>query len=30
MCETELETLDKSSIFRVLNLFVEHDVVHTF
>lgn len=26
--ETELETLDKSSIFRVLTLFLEHDIVH--
>ncbi|MDE5656124.1 MAG: transcriptional repressor [Muribaculaceae bacterium] len=26
--ESELGTLDKSSIFRVLNLFVAHEVVH--
>lgn len=26
--EFALETLDKSSIFRVLNLFVEHGIVH--
>ncbi len=26
--ETELDTLDKSSIFRVLTLFLEHDIVH--
>ena len=26
--EERLSTVDKSSIFRVLNLFVEHDVVH--
>ena len=26
--ETELETLDKSSIFRVLTLFLERDIVH--
>ncbi len=34
MALTDLEqrmlSLDKSSIFRVLTLFVEHDVVHTF
>lgn len=28
--EEKLLSMDKSSIFRVLNLFVEHDVVHTF
>lgn len=27
--ETKLETLDKSSIFRVLNLFVSHEIVHS-
>lgn len=27
--ETELGTLERSSILRVLNLFLEHDVVHT-
>lgn len=26
--ENALETLDKSSIFRVLNLFLEHEAVH--
>lgn len=34
MCLSDLEealwTLDKSSIFRVLTLFLEHDIVHTF
>lgn len=30
MLEDELVTVDKSSIFRVLALFLEHDVVHTF
>jgi len=28
--ESMLITMDKSSIFRVLTLFVEHDVVHSF
>ncbi len=28
--EQQLLSLDKSSIFRVLTLFLEHDVVHTF
>lgn len=28
--ETEMLNLDKSSIFRVLSVFVEHDVVHAF
>ncbi len=28
--EQRLLSLDKSSIFRVLTLFLEHDVVHTF
>jgi Fur family ferric uptake transcriptional regulator len=28
--EQELGTMDKSSIFRVLSLFLEHDVVHAF
>lgn len=28
--ENELATMDKSSIFRVLTLFLEHDVVHAF
>ena len=28
--EQELCTMDKSSIFRVLTLFLEHDVVHAF
>lgn len=28
--EGRLLSLDKSSIFRVLTLFLEHDVVHTF
>lgn len=28
--ENELETLDKSSISRVLNLFMEKDIVHAF
>ena len=27
--ENELETVDKSSIFRVLTLFLEHDIVHS-
>lgn len=27
--ETELQTLERSSILRVLNLFGEHDIVHT-
>lgn len=28
--EDMIETMDKSSIFRVLSLFVEHEVVHVF
>lgn len=28
--EILLETMDKSSIFRVLTLFLEHDIVHAF
>lgn len=28
--EERMLTLDKSSIFRVLTLFVQHDIVHTF
>lgn len=28
--EATMLSLDKSSIFRVLSLFLEHDVVHTF
>lgn len=28
--ETRLLSMDKSSIFRVLSLFLEHDVVHSF
>lgn len=28
--EKELWTMDKSSIFRVLTLFLEHDIVHAF
>lgn len=28
--ETALDTLDKTSIFRVLELFTEKDIVHTF
>ena len=28
--ETQMLSMDKSSIFRVLTLFIEHDVVHTF
>ena len=28
--ETKLLTMDKSSIFRVLSLFIEHDVTHVF
>lgn len=28
--ETELETMDRSSISRVLNLLLEHDVIHAF
>ena len=28
--EMKLLSMDKSSIFRVLSLFLEHDVVHTF
>ena len=28
--ETELDTMDKSSISRVLALFLNHDIVHTF
>jgi len=28
--ETAMLSMDKSSIFRVLTLFLEHDVVHTF
>lgn len=28
--EEALETMDKSSIFRVLTLFLEHDIVHAF
>lgn len=27
--ETELETLERSSIFRVLVVFLEHDIVHS-
>ncbi|MDE6416763.1 MAG: transcriptional repressor, partial [Duncaniella sp.] len=27
--ETQLETVEKSSVFRVLSLFVEKDLVHT-
>lgn len=30
MLEEALVTMDKSSIFRVLSLFLEHDVVHAF
>ena len=30
MLEEALVTMDKSSIFRVLTLFLEHDVVHAF
>ena len=30
MLEESLVTVDKSSIFRVLTLFLEHDVVHAF
>ena len=30
MLEEALVTVDKSSIFRVLSLFLEHDVVHAF
>ncbi len=30
MLETRLPSMDKSSIFRVLSLFLEHDVVHSF
>lgn len=30
MLETQLLSMDKSSIFRVLSLFLEHDVVHSF
>ncbi len=26
--EAEIQTIDKSSIFRVLNLFLEHEVIH--
>ena len=28
--ENRLETLDKSSIFRVLTLLLEHDIIHSF
>lgn len=28
--EDKMETMDKSSIFRVLTLFLEHDIVHVF
>lgn len=28
--EMQLPTMDKSSIFRVLSLFLEHDIVHSF
>lgn len=28
--EMQLPTIDKSSIFRVLSLFLEHDIVHSF
>ncbi len=28
--EAAMPVMDKSSIFRVLNLFLEHDVVHSF
>lgn len=28
--ETLILSMDKSSIFRVMTLFIEHDVVHTF
>lgn len=28
--EAELETMDKSSIYRVLSLFLEHDIAHAF
>lgn len=28
--EQKLDTLDKSSIFRVLTLFLEHDITHSF
>ena len=28
--ENHLETLDKSSIFRVLTLLLEHDIIHSF
>lgn len=27
--ETQLDTMEKSSVFRVLSLLLEHDVVHT-
>lgn len=27
--ETDIETMDRSSIFRTLTLFVSHDIVHT-
>lgn len=30
MLERKMVTMDKSSIFRVLTLFLEHDVVHSF
>lgn len=30
MLENRLLSMDKSSIFRVLSLFLEHDVVHSF
>ena len=30
MLERKMVTMDKSSIFRVLTLFLEHDVVHAF
>ena len=28
--ESKMPNMDKSSIFRVLSLFLEHDVVHSF
>ena len=28
--ETELETLERSSVLRVLNLLLKHDVIHSF
>ena len=30
MLERKMVTMDKSSIFRVLTLFLEHDIVHAF